>query len=60
MTNCEPNTAKGPHSATNDGGCVSISADGRTWNCYLGQSAVEQDIIGPTLLGHYQPDRPTG
>lgn len=43
-----------------DGACVSISADGRTWNCYLGQSAVEQGIIGPTMLGHYQPDRPTG
>lgn len=43
-----------------DGGCVSISADGRTWNCFLGQSAVDQDIIDPGFLGAYLPDPATG
>jgi hypothetical protein len=43
-----------------DGGCVSISADGRTWDCYLGQSAVEHDIIGPNLLGQYLPQPAAG
>ncbi|MBA3366689.1 MAG: hypothetical protein H0U03_13065 [Actinobacteria bacterium] len=43
-----------------DGGCVSISADGRTWNCFLGQSAVDHDIIGPALLGAYLPEPATG
>ena len=43
-----------------DGGCVSISADGRVWNCYLGQSAVEHDIIGPGFLGAYLPEPATG
>jgi hypothetical protein len=43
-----------------DGGCVSISADGRTWDCYLGHSAVEHEIIGPDLLGQYLPQPAAG
>jgi hypothetical protein len=43
-----------------DGGCISISADGRTWDCYLGQEAVRRDIIGPDLLGAYQPEPAAG
>lgn len=43
-----------------DGGCVSISADGRVWNCFLGQSAVEHDIISPGFLGAYLPEPATG
>jgi hypothetical protein len=43
-----------------DGGCVSISADGRTWDCYLGRSAVEHEIIGPDLLGQYLPQPAAG
>jgi hypothetical protein len=38
-----------------NGGCRSLAADGRTWECYLGQAAVEQQIIGPGLLGAYAP-----
>lgn len=38
-----------------DGGCVSVSKDGRAWDCYLGEAAVTQGIIGPGLLGQYQP-----
>jgi hypothetical protein len=36
---------------TVNGGCRSLSADGRTWSCYLGRAAVDQQIIGPDLLG---------
>lgn len=43
-----------------DGGCISISANGRTWNCFLGQSAVDHEIIGPALIGTYTPEPPTG
>jgi hypothetical protein len=43
-----------------DGGCVSISADGRAWDCFLGQSAVDRGIIGAGYLGHYLPQPPTG
>jgi hypothetical protein len=43
-----------------DGGCVSISADGRIWNCFLGQSAVDHGVIGAGYLGDYSPDPPTG
>jgi hypothetical protein len=38
-----------------DGGCVSVSADGRVWDCYLGEEAVRRGIIGPGLLGAYSP-----
>lgn len=43
-----------------DGGCISIAADGRTWNCYLGERAAAQGIISADLLGHYQPEPATG
>jgi hypothetical protein len=36
---------------TVNGGCRSLTADGRTWECYLGQTAVDQQIIGPDFLG---------
>jgi hypothetical protein len=43
-----------------DGGCVSTRADGREWHCYLGQEAVRRGIIGPDLLGAYQPGPASG
>lgn len=43
-----------------DGGCVAVSDDGRAWDCYLGREAVERGIIGPDLLGVYQPQRASG
>lgn len=43
-----------------DGGCVSTSADGRAWHCYLGEEAVRQGIIGRDFLGTYLPEPPTG
>lgn len=38
---------------TVNGGCRSLSADGRTWACYLGRAAVDQQIIGPDFLGSH-------
>jgi hypothetical protein len=38
---------------TVNGGCRSLSADGRTWACYLGRAAVDQKIIGPDFLGSH-------
>ena len=38
-----------------NGGCRSLDSDGRTWQCYIGQAAVEQRIIGAGFLGEYAP-----
>ena len=38
-----------------NGGCRSLSSDGRTWRCYIGEAAVEQEIIGEGFLGEYAP-----
>ena len=38
-----------------NGGCRSLDSDGRTWQCYIGQAAVEQQIIGAGFLGEYAP-----
>jgi hypothetical protein len=36
-----------------NGGCRSLASDGRTWQCYIGQAAVDQKIIGAGFLGEY-------
>ena len=36
-----------------NGGCRSLSSDGREWTCYIGQEAVRRKIIGPGFLGAY-------
>jgi hypothetical protein len=38
-----------------NGGCRSLRSDGREWECYLGQEAVAQQIIGPKFLGEFAP-----
>jgi hypothetical protein len=38
-----------------NGGCRSLRSDGREWECYSGQEAVRQQIIGPDFLGEYAP-----
>jgi hypothetical protein len=38
-----------------NGGCRSLRADGREWQCYIGEEAVTQKIIGPGFLGEYAP-----
>lgn len=34
-----------------NGGCRSLNSAGTEWQCYLGQEAVTQKIIGPDFLG---------
>jgi hypothetical protein len=34
-----------------NGGCRSLNAAGTEWECYLGQTAVQQKIIGASFLG---------
>jgi hypothetical protein len=34
-----------------NGGCRSLTSDGKQWECYLGQTAVDQQIIGQSFLG---------
>jgi hypothetical protein len=34
-----------------NGGCRSLASDGKEWECYLGQTAVGQRIIGQDFLG---------
>jgi hypothetical protein len=34
-----------------NGGCRSLTSQGTEWECYIGQAAVDQQIIGPSLLG---------
>jgi hypothetical protein len=43
-----------------NGGCRSQTADGRLWQCYIGQEAVRQQIVGPDLLGAYAPSPGVG
>ena len=43
-----------------NGGCRSLTADGRQWSCYIGEEAVRQQIIGPDFLGEYAPSPGVG
>ena len=38
-----------------NGGCRSLDSEGRSWQCYIGQAAVDQKIIGQGFLGEYAP-----
>jgi hypothetical protein len=33
------------------GGCIGLDAAGMTWDCYVGQAAVDHEIIGQDFLG---------
>ena len=43
-----------------NGGCRSLRSDGREWECYLGQAAVHEQIIGAGFLGEYAPSPGVG
>ena len=43
-----------------NGGCRSLNSEGTEWRCYIGQEAVEQEIIGPGFLGEYAPTPSVG
>ena len=38
-----------------NGGCRSLANDGREWECYIGQAAVDQKIIAQGFLGEFAP-----
>lgn len=38
-----------------NGGCRSLTSDGLEWQCYIGEEAVAQQIIGAGFLGEYAP-----
>jgi hypothetical protein len=38
-----------------NGGCRSLQSDGLVWECYIGQAAVDQQIISQGFLGQYAP-----
>ena len=37
------------------GGCVGLDRDGMTWNCFLGQDAVDRGIVDKNFLGQPAP-----
>jgi len=37
------------------GGCIGRDAEGRHWDCYLGEEAVKRQILDHDLLGAYAP-----
>jgi hypothetical protein len=39
-----------------NGGCVATSADGRRWDCFIGEAAVRHGIVDQSYLGAYRPD----
>jgi len=39
-----------------NGGCRALQSDGLQWECYLGQAAVDQQIISQGFLGQYAPE----
>jgi hypothetical protein len=34
-----------------NGGCRGLTTDGLQWQCYIGQKAVDEQIVGPGFLG---------
>jgi hypothetical protein len=43
-----------------NGGCRGLNAAGTEWECYIGQAAVDQKLIGPGFLGAYSPSPGVG
>ncbi len=43
-----------------NGGCRSLSHDGTEWECYIGQKAVDEQIIGEGFLGQFAPSPGVG
>jgi hypothetical protein len=53
----EPTVDKNKHV---NGGCRSLASDGKEWECYLGQKAVDEAIIGQNFLGDFAPSPGVG
>jgi hypothetical protein len=39
-----------------NGGCRSLTSNGREWQCYIGRAAVDQDIVSADFLGEYMAE----
>lgn len=39
-----------------NGGCRALQSDGLAWECYIGQAAVDQQIVSKGFLGQYAPE----
>ena len=48
----EPTVDAGKHV---NGGCRALTSDGLSWECYLGEEAVRQQIVSEGFLGEYAP-----
>lgn len=43
-----------------NGGCRSLTSDGRAWQCYIGNAAVDEQIVSADFLGEYMPSPGVG
>jgi len=43
-----------------NGGCRGLNSAGTKWECYIGQTAVDQQIIGQGFLGQFAPSPGVG
>jgi hypothetical protein len=43
-----------------NGGCRSLTHDGRAWQCYIGRAAVDQQIVSADFLGEFMPEPGVG
>ncbi|MFZ1881133.1 MAG: hypothetical protein WAU41_13385 [Gaiellaceae bacterium] len=43
-----------------NGGCRGLNSAGTEWECYIGQTAVDQQIIGQGFLGQFAPSPGVG
>jgi hypothetical protein len=43
-----------------NGGCRGLNSAGTEWECYIGQTAVDQQIIGRSFLGQFAPSPSVG
>jgi hypothetical protein len=43
-----------------NGGCRGLNSAGTEWECYIGQAAVDQQIIGRSFLGQFAPSPSVG
>jgi hypothetical protein len=53
----EPTVDKTKHV---NGGCRSLNSEGTAWECYLGQAAVDEEIVSAGFLGEYAPSPSVG
>jgi hypothetical protein len=43
-----------------NGGCRALTSDGLEWQCYIGEAAVDEQIVSADFLGEYAPSPGVG